>query len=50
MADDPATAWAAIHENTPNGWHVGQPGYEDRYGQWSMHAFDPSEKAVEGGR
>lgn len=37
-------AWAAVHANTPEGWFVGQPGYEERYRQWSMHAFDPARK------
>ena len=39
-------AQAAVHENTPPGWYVGQPGYEDRYGQRSIHAFGLSEPAV----
>ena len=43
-------ARAAVHENTPEGWYVGRPGIEERYGQWSMHAFDPSEKPVVGKR
>ena len=47
---DLEAAWATVHENTPEGWYVGRPGWEDRYRQWSMFAFDPSEKAVEGGR
>ena len=51
MTDEATVAaWAAVHANTPAGWFVGQPGYEERYGQWSMHAFDPSEKAMDGGR
>lgn len=45
-----AQAWAEVHENTPEGWFVGQPGYEERYRQWSQFAFDPSEKAVMSGR
>ena len=43
-----SAAWAVIHENTPEGWCVGGPGYEGRYRQWSMYAFDPSEKPVVG--
>jgi hypothetical protein len=39
--DDLAEAWEAIHANTPEGWYVGRPGYEERYRQWSMYAFDP---------
>ena len=40
------TAWTMVHEDTPAGWYVGRPSYEERYGQWSMHAFDPSEPAL----
>lgn len=47
---DLEAAWAALRKNTPDGWYVGKPGYEERYRQWSMHAFDPSEKAAEGKR
>ena len=50
MTADLEAAWAALHENTPEGWYVGQPGYAERYNQWSMYAFDPSEKPVVGKR
>ena len=45
-----AAAWDEVHANTPPGWYVGKPGYGERYNQWSMHAFVPSEKAVVGKR
>ena len=45
-----AEAWTAVHENTPDGWFVGRPDHEERYRQWSMYAFDPSEKPVVGKR
>jgi hypothetical protein len=45
-----AAAWDAVHENTPAGWCVGRPGFEERYNQWSMYAFDTTEKAVVGKR
>jgi hypothetical protein len=45
-----AAAWDAIHENTPEGWYVGRPGYEERYRQWTQYAFDPSETPVVGKR
>ena len=45
-----AAAWAAVHANTPEGWYVGRPGYVDRYRQWNMYAFDPSERPVVGKR
>ena len=41
---DLEAAWDAVHENTPEGWYVGRPGYEERYGQWSMYAIDPSDR------
>ena len=50
MVEDPEQASADVHDNTPEGWYVGRPGYEERYDQWSMYAFDPSEKAVVGKR
>jgi hypothetical protein len=40
---DLAAAWAAVHDATPDGWYVGRPGFEERYNQWSMYAFDASE-------
>ncbi len=49
-ASDLDAAWAAVHDNTPDGWYVGRPGYEERYRQWSMDAFDTSEKPVVGKR
>ena len=32
------------------GWYVGRPGYEERYNQWSMYAFDTFERSVVGKR
>ena len=45
-----AAAWEAVHANTPAGWQVGPPGYVDRYRQWNMYAFDPTERPVVGKR
>ena len=45
-----AAAWEAVHENTPAGWYVGRPGYVDRFHEWRMYAFDPSERPVVGRR
>jgi len=45
-----AAAWDEIHDNTSPGWYVGQPGYEERHRQWSMHAFDMTETPVLGKR
>ena len=45
-----AAAWEAVHANTPAGWQVGRPAYVDRYREWRMYAFDPSERPVVGWR
>ena len=45
-----AKFWDEIHDNTPSGWVVGQPGYDDAHRQWSQYAYDPSEKLVVGKR
>ena len=47
---DLEASWAAVHENTPEGWYVGRQGREDRYRQWSMHAFDTTEMPADGKR
>ena len=47
---DLEAAWAAVHDATPPGWYVGRPGFEERYNQWSMRAFDPSETPIVGKR
>jgi hypothetical protein len=47
---DLAAAWDAVHDATPDGWYVGRPGFEERHNQWSMYAFDPSERPVVGKR
>ena len=41
---------AAVHEHTPPDSYVGQRGYEERHGQWSMHAFDTTETPIAGSR
>ena len=47
---DLEAAWATVYENTPEGWYVGRPGFEERHNAWSMYAFDPSEKPAVGKR
>lgn len=47
---DLEAAWAADHDTAPEGWYVGRPGYEERHNQWSMCAFDQTEKPVVGKR
>ncbi len=29
--DDLHDAWNAVHDNTPGGWYVGRPDFEERY-------------------
>ena len=43
-------AWAAVHDATPEGWHVGRPMEHPERNGWAMYAFDPSEKPIEGKR
>ena len=43
-----AAAWAEIHAATPSGWFVRRPGFDPGHGQWTMYAYDPSERPVVG--
>ena len=47
---DLEAAWSAVHDDTPEGWQIGKPDFEERFNQWSMYAFDPSETPVVGKR
>ena len=47
---DLEAAWSAVHENTPDGWYVGQPMEHPERNEWSQFAFDPSETPVVGKR
>jgi hypothetical protein len=47
---DPAAAWDAVHEATPDGWYVGRPYFDERHNRWEQYAYDPSEKPVVGKR
>jgi hypothetical protein len=47
---DLEAAWAAVHENKPAGWYVGQPMAHPERSEWSQYAFDPSETPVVGKR
>lgn len=48
--DDLAEAWAAVHEATPRTWFVGRPTYDERRDEWSLYAFDASERPMVGHR
>ena len=37
-------AWADVHENTPDGWHVGRAMWDETHQPWAMYTIDPSEK------
>ena len=51
MTDDELeAAWAAVHDATPTGWHVGRPSYHDERHEWTQYAFDPRETAKVGVR
>ena len=43
-------AWAELHLATPPGWYVGRPLYNARRDEWSLYAFDTTEKAKIGRR
>ena len=47
---DLEAAWAAVGEDTPYGWHVGQPMEHPERNEWSRFAFDPSETPIVGKR
>ena len=47
---DLEAAWATVHENTPEGWYVGQPMERPEPNVWSQFAFDPSETPIVGKR
>ena len=47
---DPAAAWDAVHDATPEGWYFGRPYFDERHDRREQYAFDPSEKPVVGKR
>ena len=48
--DDLHAAWASVQDTTPPGWSVGRPMEHPERNEWSMYAFDSSEKPVVGKR
>ncbi len=48
--DDLAEAWAQLHDATPPGWVVGRPSFDERRDQWSIYAFDATERPNVGRR
>jgi hypothetical protein len=49
-SDELEAAWAAVYEALPSGLYVGRPSHHPERDEWLMHAFDPSERAVDGTR
>jgi hypothetical protein len=45
-----AAAWSELHEATPAGWFVGRPAYNERRDEWSLYAFDTTERLKVGRR
>lgn len=48
---DLATAWDTVHAaNSTLAWHVGSPAFNEQRDEWSMYAFDPTERPKVGQR
>jgi hypothetical protein len=48
--DDLEALWAELHDATPPKWLVGRPAYSERRDEWSLYAFDPTERPTVGHR
>jgi hypothetical protein len=48
--DRPRGCLGERHDAAPQGWHVGQPSYDERRSVWEQHAFDPTGQAKAGVR
>jgi hypothetical protein len=42
--------WNELHDTLPPGWYVGTPAFHERRNEWSLYAFDTTEKAHIGKR
>jgi hypothetical protein len=42
--DELENAWAEVHAATPPGWQVGRPAFDERRGEWSLYAWDATER------
>lgn len=49
-AEEVLAAWDALHDATPVGWFVGRPTYDERRDEWSLYAFDATERPKVGRR
>ena len=51
MTDDELIdAWLELHDATPPGWSVERPSYDPRRDEWSIYAFDTTERPKVGHR
>jgi len=48
--DDLENAWAELHEATLPGWQIGRPAFNERKGEWSLYAWDATERPKIGHR
>lgn len=43
-------AWNELHDALPSSWYVGTPVFNERRDEWSVYAFDTTEKPKVGHR
>jgi hypothetical protein len=43
-------AWHELHDALPPGWYVGTAAYDERRDEWSVYAFDTTERVKMGKR
>lgn len=43
-------AWNELHAALPAGWYVGTPSFNERRDEWSVYAFDTTERVKVGKR
>lgn len=48
--EEVAAAWEELHDSTPAGWFLGRPSYDERRDEWSLYAFDTTERLKVGQR
>ena len=48
--DDLIDAWIDLREATPVDWLVGRPSHDERRDEWSLYAFDATERPKVGRR
>jgi hypothetical protein len=48
--DDLREAWDLLNDSLPRGWQTGQPRWDERRQEWSLYAWDATERPVVGRR